>query len=70
MHQEVQEEEGNKQLTDERYVYMGKLGKGTYGRVVLAMDKTTQEMVAIKRIIFHVILDHVRTKKKATLALR
>lgn len=69
MDQEVFDEEDNNQKTEGRYHFKSKLGKGTYGRVVLAIDKTTQEMVAVKRIYFHVKQSNYRTKKRVTRAL-
>lgn len=69
MDQENYDEEEYNQKTEGRYQFKSKLGKGTYGRVVLALDKTTQEMVAVKRIFFHVKQSNFRTKKRVTRAL-
>lgn len=40
--------------TDQRYEVIEKIGKGTYGNVFRCKDKLTGELVAIKRIFFHV----------------
>lgn len=64
MDQERNEGESNKHLLDQRYIHISKLGKGTYGRVSLARDKLTQELVAIKKIIFHVVYNNAEKGRR------
>lgn len=37
-----------------RYQFKGKISQGTYGRVYYALDTETNEIVALKKIVFHV----------------
>lgn len=41
-----------------RYKKMDRIGKGTYGVVYLALDKKTNERVALKKMIIHVMADY------------
>lgn len=41
-----------------RYKKVERIGKGTYGVVYLAMDKKTNEKVALKKMIIHVAADN------------
>lgn len=50
----------NNQMNEEanqpnnRYLLKGKISEGTYGRVYFALDRETNEIVALKKIVFHV----------------
>jgi serine/threonine protein kinase len=44
--------------TDQKYEVLYKIGEGTYGNVFLCKDRMTGELVAIKRIYFHVNYIH------------
>jgi serine/threonine protein kinase len=41
-------------LINGRYQNLERIGQGTYGHVYRSLDTQTNEIVAIKKIIFHV----------------
>ncbi|KAJ6236855.1 mitogen-activated protein kinase [Anaeramoeba flamelloides] len=60
---------GTEFTVDQKYKYRKKIGQGAYGIVISAKDKTTKDMVAIKKIIgvFDRLTDAKRTLREIKL---
>jgi hypothetical protein len=47
-----------------RYKKLDRIGKGTYGVVYMALDKKTNDKVALKKMIIHVQLNYQERERR------